>query len=185
MDARARIFRPAAALLLLAASATGRAEAEEPVVLARTMLETLAPQSNEIVGVLIDSFGAEGTPDPANLSDEDWVALADALALLREETRVLRERPIQVVADASEKIFGEETSGLSAADVQAMIEADRESFDYYVDLMLADFDRMSDAIASRDPAALWNVAGVLDVKCNACHERFWYPNWQEDALPPP
>ncbi len=184
MIRRLRPVLAAAALLPLAAAGGAPAAAEEPVVLARSMLEVLAPRSNDIVGVLIDSLDAEGEIHAANVSEDGWAAIEAALADLQAETARLRG-PIQVVAEPGDTIFGEETSGLSAADVQAMIDADRAAFDYYVDLMLADFAEMEALIAARDAAGLWAIADVLDVKCNACHERFWYPDWQESDQPAP
>lgn len=185
MIPRLRLLAFAAALGSLAVLAPGPTRADEPVVLARSMLEVLAPQTNEIAGILIDALDAEGSSDPAKLSDEEWSAMEAAVERLREEAIALRDRPIQVVAAPQDKIFGEETSGLTAADVQAMIDANRADFDYYVDVMLGDFDRMGAAIAARDAAEVWEISAVLDVKCNACHERFWYPDWLEDATPPP
>jgi cytochrome c556 len=183
MVAKARLLSLVAALLVVAC-ALQPVEAQEPVVLARSMLEVLAPRTNEIVGVLIDNLGADGEVDPASLSNEEWAAMAAAVASLQEETVALRSRPIQVVAAPGDKIFGEETSGLSAADVQAMIEADRADFDFYTDVFLADVVRMRDAIAARDAPTLWQVADEIDHKCEACHEQFWYPNWEETAQPP-
>jgi hypothetical protein len=148
------------------------------------MLEVLAPRTNDIAGVLIDSIDAAGEPVSATISDEGWSAMDAAAASLIAETDALRERPILVVAEPGRKIFGEETSGLTAADVHAMIEADRTTFDYYLDIMRADFVRMRDAIGTRDAATLWAVSWGVDAKCNACHEVFWYPDWEEEAQPP-
>lgn len=176
----ARPLSFAAALLLGAPAA-----AQEPVVLARSMLEVLAPRTNDVVGVLIDNLGADGAVDPASLSAEEWAAMAQAIADLEVETVALLERPIRVVASPGDKIFGEDASGLSAADVQAMIDERRADFDFLTGAFLADVVRMREAVTARDAAALWAVADGVDLKCEACHEQFWYPNWQEDEQPPP
>jgi hypothetical protein len=183
--ARGRLLPSLMTLLSLAACGREPARADEPVVLARSMLEVLAPRTNDVNGVLIDALGADGEVDPALVLEDDWAAMDDAVSALLEETVALLERPIQVVAEPGREIFGEETSGLTAADVQAMIEADRASFDAYTQAFLDDVVRMRDSIAARDAATLWGIADKLDLKCEACHSRFWYPNWQEDALPPP
>jgi hypothetical protein len=185
MVAQRRLVPPVAALLLLAACAREPVGTAEPVVLARSMLEVLAPRTNEIVGVLIDNLDAQGEIDPAKLSEESWAAIEAALASVRAETIALRDRPIRVVAAPGDTIFGEDTGGLSAADVQALIEADRVGFNAYLDAMLADFQRMDGALAARDGATLWELAGALDVTCNACHSRFWYPEWDEETPRPP
>jgi hypothetical protein len=173
------------AAALATALVAAAAAAQEPVVLARSMLEVLAPRTNEVVGVLIDNLGPDGAVDPAALSDQEWSAMAEAVAVLEDETTALLRRPIRVVAAPGDKIFGEETSGLSAADVQAMIDAGRADFDFLTGVFLADVVRMREAIAARDPDALWAVADRIDLKCEACHEQFWYPSWEETAQPPP
>lgn len=108
-----------------------------------------------------------------------------AVADLGAELIVLRDRPIEVVAAPGDKIFGEDTGGFSAARVQALIETDPAGFDFYVEVMLDDVVAMRGAIAARDAPMLWEVAGALDAKCNACHQRFWYPEWEEDVQTPP
>lgn len=186
MMLRARRFLAAGlAAILPPLLPAARALAQEPVVLAPLMVEVLAPRTNDVVGVLIDALGPDGEIDPARLSDEDWAAVETALGVLREQTATMRGRPIRVVAAPGDAIFGEDGGGLSAADVQAMIDADRAGFDYFVGLMVEDIAQMERLAAARDARALWAVGDVLDVKCNACHERFWYPNWDEDAIPPP
>lgn len=185
MIARLRVVLLAAALTPPAALGAEPAQGQEPVVLARSMLEVWAPETNEVAGVLIDALDADGAPDPSRLSEEGWRTMAAAVERLREEASAIRTRPIQVVAHPDDKIFGEDTSGLTAADVQGLIDSDRDAFDYFVDLMRDDFDQMDAAIAARDAEALWAISAVLDVKCNACHERFWYPDWREDDVPPP
>ena len=97
MAARLRLLAFAAALGSLAMLTPGLARAQEPIVLARSMLEVWAPQTNEVAGVLIDVLDAEGTPDPAKLTDEDWsqvlaVNLGSAFHLLHGATPLLRAR---------------------------------------------------------------------------------------------
>lgn len=180
-----RLLALVAALGALTVPATGPARAQEPKVLARSMLDVIVQRTNEINGVLIDALDADGTPDPARMSDEGWAAMATAVERLRAEASALRSRPIQVVANPGDKIFGEETRGLTAAEVQVMIDANRAEFNVFVDALRSDYDRMDAAIAARDAQAAWAASQSIDGKCDACHERFWYPDWQEGAVPPP
>jgi cytochrome c556 len=177
MSARLRLALLAAALACAAAPAA----AQEPVVLAHAMVDVLAPKTNDIQGVLIDAMDAKGEVDSRKLSDRDWATMRAAVAALREEAAVLRDRPIHVVAQSTDKIFGEDRKGgLTAEQVQAGIDANRAAFNAHAAALLADFDRMAAAVDARNGAAMWELAQGLDHKCGACHDQFWYPDWQED-----
>lgn len=180
MNAGLRGFLAAATCLPLAACGGSVEEAGEPVVVAHLMEDVYESDSAAVINTLIAAFNNERQVDPANLTESDWTAMEAAVERLRDATIALRDGSVQVVAEPGETIDGEDSPGaLSAADVQARIDADPASFKAHAASMLVQFERMTTAVEIRDTEVMWDAALKLDPECRACHAQFWWPDWYE------
>jgi hypothetical protein len=166
----------AAASLTLVACGQDAAQAPaEPVVLKEAMNEIVTRQ-NDLVNVLIEALDDRGEVDPAKLTEERWATIAASTAALRQAGAALRDGEISVVAAPGETIEGEGTPGaLSAAEVQARIDADLDGFRAHAETLAGEFEALAAASEARDAGTLWNSVLDLDPLCAPCHTQYWYP----------
>ena len=113
-------------------------------------------------------------------TDEEWEALQHEAVRLVEATNLLL-MPGREVARPG---FQSENPGieLEPAEVQALIDEDLATWrrllgDYYQVAAT-----MLSAIEDRDADRLFDAGGPLDVTCERCHQRYWYPG---ETGPPP
>ena len=106
-------------------------------------------------------------------TDEEWEALRHQAVRLVEATNLLL-MPGRVVARPG---FRSENPGieLEPEEVQALIDEDLATWyqllgDYY-----GVASSMLSAIEARDADRLFDEGGPLDVTCERCHQRYWYP----------
>jgi len=106
-------------------------------------------------------------------TDEEWEALRHQAVRLVEATNLLL-MPGREVARPG---FQSENPGieLEPEEVQALIDADLAMWyrllgDYY---QVA--SAMLSAVEDRDADRLFDEGGPLDVTCERCHQRYWYP----------
>jgi plastocyanin len=89
--------------------------------------------------------------------------------------------------DVARSGFRSENPGieLEPEEVQALIEEDFEAWTRLV----TDYHRvavtMFDAVTNRDADRLFDEGGALDVTCERCHQRYWYPGATGPPPPPP
>jgi hypothetical protein len=144
------------------------------------MIDPIAPNAD----VLWNAVGSVSTPtgvkDIAPATDAEWavvrqkaLALMEAANLLIVEGRVVA-RPGQKLKDPP----GENV--LTPAESQAAIAADRPAFLTFATALQAAGGQLVAAIDKRDVDAFTAAGGTLNEVCEACHQRFWYP----DALTP-
>lgn len=107
-------------------------------------------------------------------TDEEWLALRhEAIRLVESANLMLMEG-----REVARTGFRSENPGieLEPEQVQALIEDDFETWAQLV----GDFYRVSatmlSAIESRDADRLFDEGGPLDVTCERCHQRYWYPD---------
>jgi hypothetical protein len=151
--------------------------ASESLVLTTSMNEVVTAETQNILNVLIEALNEQAEVDPAKLTDDDWTAMETAAVRLRDEALAMRDRDIQVVAAPGETIDGEDNPGaLSAADVQARIDANPDGFKTHAEVLLAEAERLVTASQERDGATLWDVSLNMDPVCTDCHQQYWYPD---------
>lgn len=106
-------------------------------------------------------------------TDEEWEALRHQAVRLVEATNLL----LMPGRDVARPGFQSENPGieLEPEEVQALIDEDLATWyrllgDYY---QVA--STMLSAINDRDADRLFDEGGPLDVTCERCHQRYWYP----------
>ena len=113
-------------------------------------------------------------------TDEEWEALRHEAVRLVEATNLL----LMPGRDVARPGFRSENPGieLEPEEVQALIDEDLATWyqllgDYY-----GVASSMLNAIEARDADRLFDEGGPLDVTCERCHQRYWYPG---ETGPPP
>ena len=145
------------------------------------MLSVVDPAADAIWESVATIVTHEGTEERRPRTDEDWETLRhEAVRLVESSNLLLIEG-----RDVARSGFRSENPGieLEPEEVQALIEEDLEVWAQLV----GDFHRvaatMFSAVENRDADRMFDEGGALDVTCERCHQRYWYPG--ETGPPPP
>ena len=147
------------------------------------MLSVVDPAADAIWESVATIVTHEGTEERRPRTDEDWETLRhEAVRLVEASNLMLMEG-----RDVARPGFQSENPGieLEPEEVQALIEDDFETWARLV----ADYHRvavtMFNAVENRDADRLFDEGGALDVTCERCHQRYWYPGATGPPPPPP
>jgi hypothetical protein len=112
----------------------------------------------------------EGLVGPA--TEEGWLAVRHGAVALAESANLLIV-PGRKAHPADKNVNEGE---LSAAEIEALIAANRGAWVAYARAMHAAALEALAAIDARDVDKLLDAGGTLDSSCQGCHKSFWYPN---------
>ena len=120
-----------------------------------------------------------GTEENAPQNDEDWARVrASALQLVEATNLLLIPRP---VAKPGERALPDQNVELQPEEIQKLIDADRGTFNSFAH-GLHDAAMVSlNAIEKKDITALFESGEGIEMACERCHLKYWYPN---DVRPP-
>ena len=148
------------------------APALTPIVSVKELMENIVDPSADIIfDSVVTNVSAKGIVETKPTSEEDWINVERAALLLAEATNLLKmprlaAPPNDTTAQPSE---------LTAAQVQAKIEADRAQWAKYAD-GLRDVAVKGIAVAkAKDVDGVFELGGALDTACENCHLEYWYP----------
>lgn len=107
-------------------------------------------------------------------TDEDWERLRGAAVTLTESTNLLLMENRRVAEEGSvSELPGVD---LEPEQIEALLAENRDAWTQFV-LGLRDSGiTILRAIAARDVDALLVAGDGLDLACENCHQRFWYPD---------
>jgi len=145
------------------------------------MLSVVDPAADAIWESVATIVTHEGTEERRPRTDEDWETLRhEAVRLVEASNLMLMEG-----RDVARRGFRSEHPGieLEPEEVQELIEEDFETWTRLVN----DYHRvavtMFDAVTNRDADRLFDEGGPLDVTCERCHQRYWYPGATGAPMP--
>jgi hypothetical protein len=119
---------------------------------------------------------ATGTEEQQPQTDEEWHALRrHALTLIEAANLVLMEGR-QVVRKGAEVEDAHIAGVLPAARIQQAITADRAEFIEHAHALRAAGVQALAAIDARNPEHLLKAGGHIESACEACHQKYWYPD---------
>lgn len=137
------------------------------------MLSVVDPAADAIWESVATIVTHDGVEERRPETDEDWEALRHEAVRLVESSNLLLMHDRAMARPG----FRSENPGieLEPEEIQALVDEDPEGWDRLV----ADFYRvaasMLDAVERRDADRLFDEGGPLDVTCERCHQRYWYP----------
>jgi hypothetical protein len=140
------------------------------------MLDQIEPAAEALWESVSTTLSAEGVEEKHPETDAQWaevrahsMTLMEASLLLKSEGRPLLN-PGQQMAD--EGVQGV----LPAAEVQATIDANREQFNQFADLLHTVSEQMLRSIETKNIQGMLDAGEAIDAACESCHMVFWYPN---------
>jgi hypothetical protein len=136
------------------------------------------PSGDAIWEAVVTEVTQEGIHEMVPETDEDWTELRRHAMILIEATNLLlmHDRPLAAPGSRSE-LPGVD---LEPEQIQALVDENRAAWDQFV-ISLGESGRVVlDAVDRRDVDALLVAGDGLDLACENCHLRFWYPSLAEE-----
>jgi len=180
----------AAALVLVAGAcggepppaAGGGDTGGEPYHITATIEEVMRylvdPASDAIWESVVTDVTAAGVVEHVPETDEDWATLRGHGLVLAEATNLLLmpDRPV-ASADSRSEMPGVD---LEPEQIEALLAQDRDAWDAFVGGLHTSVVAVLDAVERRDVDALLTAGDGLDLACENCHVRYWYPSLESD-----
>ena len=105
-------------------------------------------------------------------TDEDWVRLRDnAIALVAAGNALLLTNR-EVDADYPRDDYPDYT--YTPGEIRQLIEADPDTWRYYIQQMQSTTNATLEAINNRDLLGLLETGATINNACQGCHAAFWY-----------
>ena len=138
------------------------------------MDSAIDPAADHIWESFTTEVSAEGIVENRPQNEEEWKEERRKAVILVEAANLLM-MPGRRVAKPGDKSENPEIE-LDPAEIEALINKDRENFM----VLTKDFQqvaiRMLKAIDDRNIQEILQTGGDLDVTCENCHRKYWYPN---------
>jgi len=145
------------------------------------MLSVVDPAADAIWESVATIVTHEGTEERRPRTDEDWEALRHEAVRLVEASNLM----LMGGRDVARPGFRSEHPGieLEPEEVQELIEEDFETWTRLVNDYHSVAVSMFEAVQNRDADRLFDEGGPLDVTCERCHQRYWYPGATGAPMP--
>ena len=143
------------------------------------MRHVIDPAADAIWESVVTEVTAEGVTEYAPETVEEWAALRGQAITLVEATNLLMMPGRRVAAPESRS----ELPGvdLEPEEIEALLAQDRTAWTQFVGVLHASGLTVLEAIDRRDVDALLVAGDGLDLACENCHLRYWYPSLAEDT----
>jgi len=144
------------------------------VSIEEVMRYMIDPSADAIWESLVTVVSDEGIEEIAPETDEDWEALRGHAVTLTEATNLLLMEDRRVAEEgATSELPGVD---LEPEQIEALLAENRDAWTQFT-LGLRDSGvTVLEAIDAQDLEALLVAGDGLDVACENCHARFWYPD---------
>jgi hypothetical protein len=147
---------------------------EAVVSIEEVMRYVVDPAADALWESVVTEVTEAGVHEIRPESDEDWERLRGQAVTLTEATNLLLTEGRRVAAEGSvSELPGVD---LEPAQIEALLAENRDAWTQLVLGLRASGLTMMEAIDSRDVEALLVAGDGLDLACENCHQRFWYPD---------
>lgn len=142
------------------------------------MRHIVDPAADAIWESVVTEVSAAGVVEHVPETDDDWAVLRGHALTLVEATNLLL-MPGRLVAAAGSR---SEMPGvdLEPAEIEALLAESPAAWTQFVLGLHASGATVLDAIDRRDVEALLVAGDGLDLACENCHLRYWYPSLAEE-----
>jgi len=187
-----RFLRALPLAIVVAAGCTAQPEATPPppappyttTATVKDIMQLIVdPAADEVWQAVMTVHSAQGTVETVPRSDEDWLKARRGAMTLIEASNLLMT-PGRHVAKPGEK---SEAPGveLEPAEMEANIVKDLPAF-HKAALGLHDAAVQAlGAIDAKDAPKLFELGEAIEMACEHCHSRYWYPNEKIPTFPDP
>lgn len=144
------------------------------------MIAMVNPASDVIYNAVAVSVTASGVENKAPRNDQEWAAVRNnALILIEAGNLLLVDRPVASTASsaAARALNPESPSAVELApeEIARRIRRDRVTWSKLARTLIDAGVVALKAIDARNPEALLEAGDALEMTCEQCHERYWYP----------
>lgn len=141
------------------------------------MRHMIDPAADAVWESVVTDVTADGVVEHVPETDEEWQALRGHALTLVESTNLLLMPGRAVAAPGSRS----EMPGvdLEPEQIAALLAADRTAWDAFVTGLHGSGLEVLAAVEARDVDALLVAGDGLDLACENCHLRYWYPSLAE------
>ena len=146
------------------------------------MRHMIDPAADAIWESVVTDVTVEGVIEHVPVTDDDWATLHGHAINLVEATNLLLVPGRRVAAPASRS----EMPGvdLEPEEIEALLAADPAAWSQFVVGLRASGLTVLEAVGRRDVDALLVAGDGLDLACENCHLRYWYPSLAEQDTAP-
>ncbi len=134
----------------------------------------------ESVGTVVSAAGSE---DRVPKTPEEWANVRRRAIALIESPNLLIV-PGRRVARPGEKSENPQVE-LEPAEMQTLIDQDRQTFISLAHALQDAAVLALEAIDAKNAEALVDAGGKIDIACENCHLKYWYPNQKIPDFPLP
>lgn len=158
------------------AASAGTQQAQAAPTVFEAMNQALVPASNKVWELAGNLWNDDGNLDASQLSAEQWQELREAAQAMETAATTLASAQPIVVAAPGVKILNEGASGaLGAAEVQAAIDANPQTFQQDATALAEASRELIAAAEAKDATKTDELSNRLTELCGGCHQRFWTP----------
>ena len=155
-------------------SSASRPGFQTAVSMEEIMRYMIDPAADAIWDSYVIEVTSDGVTSNAPETDEDWELLRRHAVTLTESTNLLliNDRPVAEEGSRSEMPGVD----LEPEEIEALLIQDRVPWTTFVLGLQATGVRVLEAVNARDLDALLVAGDELDLACENCHARYWYPS---------
>jgi len=132
------------------------------------------PAADAIWESVVTEVTAEGVFDHVPETDEDWAKLRGHAITLVEATNLLLMPDRRIAAEGSRSEMP--SVDLEPEQIEALLAENREAWMQFVGGLSESGLVVLSAVDKRDVDALLVAGDGLDLACENCHVRYWYPS---------
>lgn len=158
-----------------------------PFILTATIQDIMASIVDPSADYLWESVSiistAEGIEEHQPRTVSEWMEVRHRAITLIEATNLLSMEGRRVVEEGKHLEDEGLEGNLTSAEIQELIDDDPASFVAFAHALNAATLQALKAIDEKDVDAFFDAGGAIDMACEACHQKYWYPNQLIPAYP--
>ena len=134
------------------------------------------PAADAVWESVVTDVTADGVVEHVPETEEEWEALrGHAITLVESTNLLLMPRPVAAPGSRSEMPGVD----LEPGEIEALLVANRAAWNAFVTALHGSGLEVLAAVEARDADALLVAGDGLDLACENCHLRYWYPSLAE------
>ncbi len=153
-----------------------------PVATIQDLMNALVDPSSDVVfNAVATTVSASGVEDKVPRNDNEWAVVRNHTLTLIEAGNLLMMGGRRVASAASTAAAAalnpEEAAAiqLSPEQIERRLAADRASWTKLAKALLDAGTTALKAVEAKDPEALLAAGDSIEMACENCHKRYWYP----------
>ena len=137
------------------------------------MRSMIDPAADAVWDAVVTTSTVDGIHEEVPDTDEEWVSLRrNAITLVEATNLLLIDGRAIARAESRSELPGID---LEPEEIEALVTEDRETWTRLVAGLQRSALTVLEAVDARDAGALLAAGDGLDLACEMCHSRYWYP----------